>query len=353
MKLQLRRVGVPTPGARDARRGWAERESVLVQLSDPNGPRGVGEASPLPGYSPESLDAVEAALGALDPARVAEALEGSPARAALAAVAALLPRHLPSARMALETAALDLLGQRQGVAAPELLGAEPGARRPAAQLVGPASLPELLPASERAVRVGYRHLKLKLGAPGQLEAELNGVEAVRARHGDGVALRLDANGALDSAELERAWLRLASLGIELFEEPGALPLSLRGVLPLALDESLQGLDPASALTLLSERQARYAVLKPMALGGLSHCWSLAERARAVGITPLFSHCFDGPFAWRAAAALALALPASGAHGLAPHAGLQGWPLREPLAEDGSIHAWNSPGLGSPAETSFQ
>ena len=352
MKLERRRVSVRTPRAQDARRTWPERDSLLLRLTDAAGHHGVGEASPLPGYSQDRLDDVEPALAAVALSDVEAALAQPTTRAALAAIASLLPRHLPSARMALETAALDLLGQRQRLSAPVLLGAEAGARRPLAQLLGAASSPTLLPDAERALQAGFIHFKLKLGAPGRLEREVAGVQALRQRHGEPIVLRLDANGALSAAQLEQAWPSMSGLGIELFEEPGPLPNALLGTLPLGLDESLQGLDEDEVAALVRQRQARYVVLKPMALGGLAHCWRLAEMARTLGVLPVLSHSFDGPFAWRATAALALALPKGPAHGLAPHAGLEAWRLRAPPVSHGCLEIWPEAGLGAPAETDF-
>ena len=352
MRLERRRVSVRTARAQDARRRWPTRESLLIRLTDTNGYEGIGEASPLPGYSQDELEDVEPALATLALADVEAALAMPTVRTALEAVASLLPARLPSARMALETAALDLLGQRQQLSAPLLLGAAPTARRSLAQLLGPASSPTLLPDAERARRAGFTHLKLKLGAPGQLERELAGVQALRQRYGKDVALRLDANGALSASEIEQAWPCLLALDIELFEEPGRLPESLLGALPLGLDESLQGLDEAAAVALLGQRQARYVVLKPTALGGLTHCWRLAEHAILLGARPVLSHAFDGPYAWRATAALALALPVGSAHGLAAHAGLEGWRLRPLPGHQACLEVWPEPGLGAPAEPGF-
>jgi L-Ala-D/L-Glu epimerase len=352
MKLELRRVTVRTPRAQDARRSWPERESLLVRITDAHGQSGVGEASPLPEYSRDRLDDVESGLARLDAPALAAALELRPARAALRAAAGLMPASLPSARMALETAALDLLGQRLRVSAPLLLGAAPSATRQLAELIGPASSPDLFEHAERALGAGFRHLKLKLGGAGLLERELAAVAALRQRLGGQIALRVDANGNLTADQLELAWPELSRLDIELFEEPGAVPDPLAGALPLGLDESLQGLDEAQVEALLRLRRPRCVVLKPMALGGLDHCWRLAERARDAGAAAIMSHCFDGPFAWRAAAALALALPRGPAHGLAPHPGLEAWRARELPVRQGCLEAWPEPGLGAPAEHGF-
>jgi o-succinylbenzoate synthase len=353
MKLELRRLTVPTPRAHNARQHWPERQSLLLRISDTQGRAGVGEASPLPGYSRDSLDDVERALGQLRAEDVERALEAGETRAVLAGVTALLPATLPSSRMALETAALDFVGHRDGVAAPALLGAAPGAERPLAELVGSALEVAFLSSCERAIHAGFRHLKVKLGVPGELEAELLAVRSAAQRLGAAARLRVDANRALSLAEVERAWTALEASDVELFEEPGALSPSLPRTLPLALDESLQGLDVPSAVKRLETTNARFAVLKPTALGGLEHCWQLAERAQAAGVHAIVSHCFDGPLALRAAAALALSLGSGVAHGLAPHAGLEGWPHPAPPCDHGWLKAWSAPGLGFAAGSYFE
>ncbi len=351
MRLELRRVTVQSPRAQDARRAWPTRDTLLVRITDADGHVGVGEASPLPGYSRDQLADVEVALAQLATPSLAAALDLLPTRAALREVADLVPLSLPSARMALETAALDLLGRRQGLSAPLLLGAAPAATRPLAELLGPASAPTLLADAERAVRAGFADLKLKLGAPGRLQQEVDGVTALRKRFTH-VTVRLDANRNLSPEDVASAWQVLSRLNIELFEEPSAVSAPEIATLPLGLDESLQGLDESAVAALLRTRQARCLVLKPMALGGLDHCWRLAECARDLGADVVVSHCFDGPFAWRAAAALALALPRGRAHGLAPHAGLEGWSLQALPIRNGCLETWKEPGLGAPAPHGF-
>jgi L-alanine-DL-glutamate epimerase-like enolase superfamily enzyme len=345
MKLELRRVTVATPGAESARRDWPERHSLLLRLSHA-GWSGLGEASPLPGYSPDTLEATEHALSELDARELEPALDREAPWDALRAAAQLLPRQLPSARLALETALLDLLGQQRRRAAPALLGAAPGSSRELCELIGPAAAPGLFARAERALAAGYQHLKVKLGAPGQLERELSQLTELRARVGASVALRADANAAFGPGELERAWPRLQQAALELFEEPGDVPPSPLEAPPLALDESLQGLDVTSCRAHLAATGAQCVVLKPTALGGLHHCFELAQSARSSGLGVVISHCFDGPLSWRAASALALALPAGLAHGLAPHAALEAWPgAFTGCVQRGKLEAWTELGLG--------
>ncbi|RYZ07970.1 MAG: hypothetical protein EOO73_09725 [Myxococcales bacterium] len=349
MKLALRGVEVSAEGAQHARRSWPVRQSLLVRLTDASGGWGLGEAAPLPGYSPENLEDAKNALESVEPAALAQALGASDVWSALSAAGQLLPSAVPSARFALESAALDLLARRRHTSAPALLGASKDVERPLAALLGPASSPTLLADAERAFDEGYRCFKLKVGAPGALEAELAGAAQLRERFGDALALRLDANGALTTEQLSSWEPALAALRVELFEEPGGL---LGAAAPLAVDESLQGLNAERAEALWSERAARGVVLKPTTLGGLSHCWHVARRAERAGLVTVVSHCFEGPIAWRAAAALALALPGRAAQGLAPHGALKSWPAPDLPVMRGSLQAWSAPGLGYPAELAF-
>jgi L-alanine-DL-glutamate epimerase-like enolase superfamily enzyme len=354
MKLELRRVAIPSSGAIDARRSGSARESLLLRLTDQSGELGLGEASPLPEYCRDKLDDIEQALSAIPMDALEAALEQSPARAALRAVSNLVSFDLPAARMALETAALDLLGNRQGVPAPVLLGGQADAERPLSLLLGPvldrtkrtgtheAAVQHLITAT---MSLGFRHFKLKIGAEGALARELAILVGLRKRFGSSISLRLDANGLLSASDVKTAWETLEPLGIELFEEPGQIPQELAGRLPLALDESLQGLSEEGVEAAIREHKPRALVLKPTALGGIDHCWRLAERARDHGVDVVISHCFDGPLALRASAALALALPRGLSHGLGPHPKLAAWDVKNPAPKGGTLRAWREPGLG--------
>ena len=57
-------AGEPTV-ARDAERAWSERRTLLALVEDGEGGLGIGEAAPLPDYSPESLDDAWNALAPL------------------------------------------------------------------------------------------------------------------------------------------------------------------------------------------------------------------------------------------------------------------------------------------------
>jgi o-succinylbenzoate synthase len=348
MNLSIRRFSGGTGGARNAGRAWAARSGLLLGLHA-GCTRGLGEASPLPGYSPDTLESAENALGALDMAALERALNLDDTEESLKSVANLLPRTEAAARMALETAALDLRGRQRHASAPALLGAAPMAERTLAWLVGALDA-EALGRIRTAQQAGYGHFKIKLGGTGDFRAAIAGVSELRRTLGAGPRLRLDANRAWSHSEATSAGILLEALDIEFIEEPSSrLTHPPAASIPVALDESLQGLDPENLEALARRSGARFVVLKPMVLGGLSHCIELARHAAALDLGVVVSHSFDGPVGLIAAAALALALPTRIAQGLAPHAGLAAWRQIPLPITDATLNTWKTPGLGFDSE----
>ena len=321
------RVSGSTPGAANARQDWRERSGLHLELVEAGGALGWGEASPLPGYSWESLELAEAELIGWLQRLPRELPDPEAIFVAAAEVAAA------SARFALETALLDLLGQEEKKPLHQLLGSRPRATPlPLVHLlpVG-AEISEVLAAAERLAAAGATAFKIKIGGP-DFAAELALLAALRQRFGDAVELRLDANRAFKAAELKGRLDALAVFSPELLEEPvgevdsRTAAIDLASPFPLAFDETLQ--DPVLRThlpRLLRLGSFRVLVLKPMALGGFVTCLELARTAQACGCATLVSHLFDGPIGLAAAAHLAFALPGRILPcGLARHSGLGIW-----------------------------
>lgn len=352
--LTFQRLELPLdPPLVNARGEWQRRRTLLIQLTDARGHHGHGEAAPLPNFSRDDLNDCELALRRIAPARLA-ALDGlaSP-RALLDAAAQLLPEQVPAARFALETALLDRLGRRSGRplwrllvdALPEDVG------RPS----GPVPLCALLPSHDpeaalsearRLELAGVRTFKLKIGPDRVSPAQLETLTALRSALDSSIHLRLDANGSLSTQELRSTLRRLATFQPELVEEPLArldLEAYAASPCPIALDESLQTLAPASVDAFLELATGHALVLKPTALGGFAHCLELAARCTRLGRRSIVSHTLEGPTGWSACAHLALALGQPSAAGL--------WPLRHqrggnPTVVGGLLVPGDGAGLGA-------
>ena len=335
--------------ARNARVSWTSREGLLLRLIDNEGRFGVGEASPLPGYSRETLEMCADALERLDTGGLPSSPPDTPAAEWLPEIGGLLPPTVPAATFALETAFLDWAGRRTGRSVAEILRPEgPHNDVRLAALMQGRTREEIADEARAAFARGVETIKVKIGRPGCFDQEMELLHGLRKELGDRFALRLDGNGAWNLSEAEERLPSLASVRPEFVEQPVVPYLLLKlgdSPVPVAADETL--LFPGAAERLSSVRAVKVWVLKPMALGGIARCLAVAKIAKARKIGLVVSHLFDGPVALAAAAELALALPTPPlACGLDKHAGLSAWPgVSTPQIGGGTVRPSGAAGLG--------
>jgi o-succinylbenzoate synthase len=339
-----------------ARGELTEREGFVVRLSV-DGTTGIGEATPLPGWT-EPLAECEAALS-----RAADAVadgadpstllgSGDAASSSTGDSGVLWADPLagaPAARHAVASAVPDARARAADEPLSRQLSREVSADLPAAAppivesvpvnaTVGDGAPVETAEAVAAAVERGFETVKLKVGAR-PVPADVERVAAVRERSPD-VTLRADANGAWTPDEATRALEALAEYDVAYVEQP--LPadstgedgtradstgedgtrrdlrahaaLRGRGV-GVALDESLAvGANPVAAA--LDADAADVLVLKPMALGGPDRALAAAHAARAAGVEPVVTTTIDGALARATAVHVAAAIRDVPACGLA-------------------------------------
>ena len=375
--LPFRRTLVTARESLAERRGWLLR---LTPEPDPGAEQpapGMGEAAPLPHFGGESFQQAQQTLEAWEkelPGRTVDlpgrrAPETPPAFGLVDGTLGLVnPAFLsfaaPTALHGLETALLDLAARRHGLSLASWLHPSAPEQVAVNATLGAADLETTLAAARDAVALGYRTLKVKVGAdsPEQDEQRLR---RLRETLGPTVRLRADANGAWDEATAMKLLARWADLDLEYVEQPVA-PENLaamarlaaahregRGA-PIAADEALRG--PEDARRLLDARAAQVLVLKPMLLGGPMAALAIAEQAHARGVPVVITTSLEGVFgrlaALHTAAAvdalhLAAGLPAPPpAHGLATGGLLERDHLPAPLPAEGPrMEVPVIPGLG--------
>lgn len=270
---------------------WADREGLILQLTDHEGRRGFGEAAPTPGFGTET------------PARDLLWLRRAPSvmtRVELCQV----PERLACLRWAIYCAQEMLAGR--------LFPPAKIRKLPVCALLpaGPVGLSVL---AERAAE-GYRVFKWKIGVASPPE-EFTLLEKMLAALPTGAKLRLDTNGALSRREWA-AWcdglnaLGMVGRAIEYFEQP--LPpatgvagwkeqarLAAIAPMPVALDEGIVG---------WPKRQRRPVahwpgplVIKPSLLGEAAEFLRWREKARA---DLVYSSVFETSVGLQAALCLA-------------------------------------------------
>jgi L-alanine-DL-glutamate epimerase-like enolase superfamily enzyme len=338
----------PITRVSNARQGWDTRTSTLVVVEDNHGRYGIGEASPLLGYSDDSTHDVENTLHAV-------AAIGVPLQAHMS-----LPEVLtigqetlvsPSALFALQTACLDLWSKQRGTRLQDELenawcpgtpGVEASARAPLEVRVAPL-LDIYSPAMEQTAlalaHAGFTTFKVKVGFDLARELEnLQRLQALARNQGFSIVFRLDANRSIKTDVVGALLEPFKNLPVEYVEEPCAIeevgPEDIP--LPVGLDESLRLGETRLESWLCSSRLAAI-VCKPMIMGDLKTVLAWHRRARGAGCQFVFSHLFDGSVALRMYRLLARVLAPNTCHGLAEHAGLVLW--------SEWVHDSAGPGLG--------
>ncbi len=281
------------------------REGLLLRLAGDDGCEGWGETAPLPGFSEEDLDGVAPRLREL-----AASVLGHEATDDWVDPEGRFSRELdrldptPSVRFGLELALWNLYAASTGKTLPELVTPQPRATVPVNGLLSGSS-GEVLGEARRMRDAGYETVKLKVGGR-SVEEDIGLVRALGTALGDGVSLRLDANRAWELEQATEFVRGVAGVRFEYVEEPLADPARLpdlvrRFGLPVALDESLGGIEPEA---LDGHRYVRAVVLKPTLLGGISRTLRIARRALSLGMTPVVSSAYESGVGAAALVALA-------------------------------------------------
>ena len=293
------------------------RAGLLVTLSA-DGVTGWGEASPLPGWSRNSLLETETVLrDALD--RI-----GACGESALDTVVGDL-QDAPHARAGVTGAWADLQARRAGRRLAEHLAAEetaaPRSEVAVNALVAAPEPSEVEQAASGAVDAGFTTVKLKVGAADPA-VDADRVQAARAGLGPGIELRLDANGAWDHATALEMLDRVQGCNIDYCEEPVAGIEAIADVgrlspIPVAADESIRSeVDAVRALDL----GVSTLIVKPQALGGPDVAQAIAARAYGAGarvtVTSFLDSAVGLAHALHVAAAVDTSVPHPWAHGLA-------------------------------------
>jgi o-succinylbenzoate synthase len=321
-----------------------EREGFLVRY-DHRSVTGVGEATPLPGWT-ESREECHAALD--------HALAASDGGDHNQGLLALDADEVPAARCGFATALLDADARAEGLPLYRWFDADRECERvPVNATLGDGDPAATAAAATAAVEAGFDCLKCKVGAR-EVAADRDRLAALREAVGDGPTLRLDANGVYDRETAARALSAFSAFDVAYVEQPLPAPdlaglADLRGgPVGVAVDESLVAHRVADVF---EADAADVFVLKPMVLGGPGTAYTVATRAREAGIEPVVTTTVDGVVARTAAVHVAAAIPDVSHCGLATADLLAAdlGPDPAPVA-DGEMTVPGASGLGlDPAE----
>ncbi len=272
--LHFKQPAGTSRGVYTTRRSWF----LHLTADERSGCEGVGECAPLPDLSCDATPEYEHTLEAV--CRQFE-LTGT--------VNYQMLRPYPSILFGLETALLSFERQSPVLFDTSFGRGEVGI--PINGLVWMGTFDEMLERMEEKMKLGFRCVKLKIGAI-DFEKELELIRHIReAFTAEQIELRVDANGGFDYEDAFGNLDRLAQYDIHSIEQPirqrqwsKMAMLCHHSPLPIALDEELIGVNmPMMKADLLDTIRPAYIVLKPSLHGGMHGTQEWIDLARECGI----------------------------------------------------------------------
>ena len=282
----------------------SRRRGLLVRLGTRQGAAGWGDAAPLPGFSPETLDdVVEQARAAAPEWTGRHVPEPDDDLSGLLGALPMGTNCPASLRFAAESALVELLAAARKTSPAAVLGTPRASVSLNALITDPEN-----EGSAQAARLrehGYPAVKVKVGRE-SVEEDVRGLRAIRKALGVDTALRADANRAWSMEQAVAFAEATQDLGMAYVEEPltnpACLPeLAARTDLPIALDETTR---ENEASVLRDDAPVAAVVLKPTLLGGLRATLRWCHAAQANGVTPVISAAYESGIGLRTLVALA-------------------------------------------------
>ncbi len=193
----------------------------------------------------------------------------------------------PTAKAAIDIACYDAAGKALGVPVYDLLGGRYHEEFPITHVLSIASPEAMAVEAEERVAAGYRSMKMKVGT--QVAEDVERIEAVRARVGEEIAIRVDVNqGWKNSANTLQGLQKLEHCALDWLEQPvkaddidGMVEVKSKSSVPLMIDEGLRGVREMREI--IAKRAADKVNIKLMKCGGIYPAMKLAHMAEMAGI----------------------------------------------------------------------
>ena len=301
--ITIHPIALPLQAAFATAKGSTSTRRGFIVRFEQDGLVGWGEASPFPGLSVETLDAVEAELMPLHGAHLP--LPHDPD-----GLHALVYQHVSTAAAAhgLGTALLDCMAQRARLPLARLLNTRVHREVPISHLY--TGDDDLI----HATMLGCQTVKVKVGMD-DVAADIERITKIRQLMGPDIHLRLDANGAWSEDEAARFIASTAGLGIRCIEDPidpsnlqGMAKLRGRGV-DIAADESIAS--AAAVKAVIDANAADVVVIKPMRVGTPLTAMAAIAVASDAGLDAFVTTTIDSAVGRMTALHIAAAAPTTG------------------------------------------
>jgi o-succinylbenzoate synthase len=259
-----------------------ESRNVLVRIVTDYGVEGWGEASPSKRVTSETVETVFSALSKIAPRLIGLC----PLR--IEHIVEVMDNAVEgnnSAKAAVDIALHDIIGKTVGKPLFMILG---GYRKEVLTDITISMKPpgEMAADAVKAVKQGFKALKIKVGS--NPDEDVERVRMVREAVGDGVEIRVDANGGWSPEQAVEALRRIERFDVEFVEQPvpaddiqGLATVRRSTSIPVMADESVHS--PSDALRLIQKEAVDLINIKLMKSGGILKARRICDVAEAGGI----------------------------------------------------------------------
>ena len=281
---------------------------VIVRITADTGEEGFGEAPPTAVITGDTLGSIKCAIDDF----IAPSLVGMDMDDIDGIMKKLHGCILKntSAKAAVDMAVYDLFAKSCKKPLYKVLG---GSRKEIETdlTISVNDIDEMVADSLKAVKEGFKILKIKVGKDGSRDIER--ISAIRQAVGPDIKLRIDANQGWDSKEAVRIIHKLEDLdiGIDLVEQPvpahdfaGMRFVTSRVETPILADESVFSVQ--DAVRIIEERAADLINIKLMKTGGIYEAQKICALAESYGVECMIGCMLESKIAVSAAAHLAAA-----------------------------------------------
>ncbi len=193
----------------------------------------------------------------------------------------------PTAKAAIDIACFDIAGKKIQQPVYQLLGGRYHERFAITHVLSIADPAEMAEEAASQIEKGYQSFKMKVGA--NVNLDVKRIQAVRARIGDDIAIRVDVNqGWKNSVTSLRALNQLKECNLDWLEQPvmaddidGMVEIKSKSSVPLMIDEGLKG--TREMRDIISKRAADKVNIKLMKCGGIYPAIKLVHQAELAGL----------------------------------------------------------------------
>ncbi|MBR6502023.1 MAG: dipeptide epimerase [Clostridia bacterium] len=280
-------------------------QCLYVKILTDEGIYGLGESTPFPLVTSETIDGAIAAIKFMKPSLVG----ADPTD--IAKIHEIMDKTIlnnTAAKAAIDIACYDITGKKAGLPVHKLIGAQSD-RVQTDMTVGIDTVENMVADAVEQVNNGFRIIKIKCGIEPEKDIEV--LKQIRQAVGSDIDLRIDANQGYDKPTALYVLNEISKYNVTEAEQPlpywdleGMAEVSALSPVPVMADESVH--TPIQAEIACRKNACKIVNIKLMKCGGIYPALQIADIAKKYGKHCIVGCFYESKLAIAAAAAVVLA-----------------------------------------------